>query len=49
MLPFEVSSLYEPLNLAFTASQKAKPEASTSCFLFFFAKLLSLPGPLPRL
>lgn len=36
MLPFKVSSLYEPLNLVFAASQKAKPEASTSWFFFFF-------------
>ena len=36
MLPFKVSSLYEPLNLAFIASQKDKPEAFTSCFFFFF-------------
>ena len=50
MLPFKVSSLYEPLNLAFIASQKAKPEAFTSCFFFFFFFLRSCShflGPCP--
>ena len=48
MLPFKVSSLYEPLNLAFIASQKAKPEAFTSCFFFFFLRSCShFLGPCP--